>query len=310
MKKRLEAFEVKTFDPTFSIIMNIMPHRYDATNYTFLPIELEAVDSYIAAKKENEGIKYNYMHVIIAALVRTLAKRNHLNRFTMNARLYERYKITVAFTIKQVLRDDADEITIKHDFNGNETLDQIRLILDEVIKNNLTESGASNGTQEKANSVASLPMGLSKALVGYLRWSDRRNMMPKSFLKISPFHTSFWITNLKSIKTDTIVHHCYDFGTTSLFIAMGKEKMEAVVDENGEIVKRKIMQIGVSADERICDGLYFGKSLQQFRRLIMHPEDLEVEYHDDKVDAEIEKDRLAAEKLAKKQEKNQKKVAE
>lgn len=305
MKKRFEAFQVKQVDPTFSLIMSIMPHRYDATNYTYLPIECEAMDNFIAQKKEL-GEKYNYMSIVIASLVRVFAMRPELNRFTMNARLYERYRVTVSFTIKQVLKDDAEEINIKCTFVGNESISQIKDKLDEVIRCNLEESGAQNVTQQGARSVGGLPVWLSKSLVNYLRWADKHNGMPKKFFDMSPFHSSFFITNLKSIKTDSIVHHCYDFGTTSIFIAMGKEKYEAVVDEDKNIVAKKVMQVGVSTDERICDGLYFGNSLRLFRRFMSDPTLLEEEYHDEKIDAELLKDKLALAKQEKKQRKKAK----
>ncbi len=308
MKKRKDAFLVKDVDGTFSVVMAIMPRRYDATNYTFLDIDCAPIDAYIA-KKRLEGEKYNYMHIMIAAVVRTFAMRPKLNRYTMNCRLYERYRVTVSFTIKQALKDDAEEITIKHTFVGNETLSEIRDTLERIINENLESAGAVNASQRKADSIGAMPVFAAKFLVGTLRHMDRRNIMPKAFEKISPFHTSFFITNLKSIKTETVVHHCYDFGTTSIFIAMGKEKMKAMVDENHNVVAKKILTLGISADERICDGLYFGKSFHLAKRLLVNPENLEEEYHDEKIDAELEKERVLKEKKSKKQAKNNEKTS-
>lgn len=306
MKKRHEAFLVTDLDPLFSIIMNIMPHRYDAQNITSLDIDCEQMDKYIAFQREN-GKKYNYMSIIIASIVRIMAMRPKLNRFTMNARMYERYKIVVSFTIKQYLTDDSDELQVKLTFNGNETLEQISQVIDKNIENILSEA-QENSTIKTASSIASLPLWLSKLAVGFLRFSDKHNFMPKMFYDVSPFHCSFFITNLKSIKTESINHHCYDFGTTSIFFAMGKEKYMPIVDDDKNIVPRKMMRVGISVDERICDGLYFGKSFHLMKRILANPSMLEEEYHDAKVDAEIEKDRLLALKMEKKLEKKQKKL--
>ncbi|MEG1528204.1 MAG: 2-oxo acid dehydrogenase subunit E2 [Clostridia bacterium] len=284
--KRREAFRIKTVDPTFSLIMSIMPRRYDATNYSMIDIPCEGMDKFIAKKREETGEKYSYMHIIIASLVRTLAIRPHFNRFVMNARLYERYGVTVCFTIKQVLRDDAEEITIKHTFCGHETIQEIKNTLDHLIDSNLNQTSVSS-TTKTARTVGGLPIWLSKMVVNFLRITDKNNCMPKKFLDISPFHTSFFITNLKSIKMSTIFHHCYDFGTTGLFVAMGKEKMEPVVNELNQVVPKKIIKLGFSCDERICDGHYSGGSFQVLKRNMLFPENLETEYHDQKVDAEI-----------------------
>lgn len=308
MKKRKDAFLVKDVDGTFSVVMAIMPRRYDATNYTFLDIDCEPIDRYIA-KKRADGEKYNYMHIMIAAVVRTFAMRPRLNRYTMNCRLYERYRVTVSFTIKQALKDDAEEITIKHTFIGNETIQEIRDTLENIIQSNIASAGKINASQRKANSIGGMPVFGAKLLVGTLRRLDRVNLMPQAFEKISPFHTSFFITNLKSIKTETVVHHCYDFGTTSIFIAMGKEKMKAMVDENHNVVAKKILTLGISADERICDGLYFGKSFHLAKRLLANPENLEEEYRDEKIEKELEKAGIEAKKRAIKQIKIDQKTA-
>jgi hypothetical protein len=119
-----------------------------------------------------------------------------------------------------------------------------------------------------------MPNCLVKLGVGTLKWLDRHGMLPKKIIKVSPFHTSCFITNLKSIKTDYIYHHLYDFGTTGLFISMGKENLEPVVEDNGTIGVGKIMKLGIVTDERICDGFYYAGSLRLFKELIENPQQL------------------------------------
>ncbi len=85
---------------------------------------------------------------------------------------------------------------------------------------------------------------------------------------------SFFITNLKSLGINHIYHHVYEFGTTGLFFAMGKEKQLASV-QGEEIVKQKHMGFGPVSDERFCDGLYFALSLRQLRKFMQNPRVLE-----------------------------------
>ena len=98
--------------------------------------------------------------------------------------------------------------------------------------------------------------------------------MPKAIIDLSPMHTSFFVTNLKSLGISHIFHHTYNFGTTGLFFAMGKEKKIPVV-KNGEIVEEKHMSFGLVSDERFCDGLYFANSLRLMRRIMKNPKVLE-----------------------------------
>ena len=56
---------------------------------------------------------------------------------------------------------------------------------------------------------------------------------------------SLGITNLASIRTNHIYHHCYEFGTTSVFMAMGNTR-EVPKRKGDEIVFEKCMPIGVT----------------------------------------------------------------
>ena len=68
--------------------------------------------------------------------------------------------------------------------------------------------------------------------------------------------------------------HTYNFGTTGLFFAIGKEKVIPVVKGN-EIVHQKHMGFGLVSDERFCDGLYFANSLRELRKIMRNPAILE-----------------------------------
>ena len=103
---------------------------------------------------------------------------------------------------------------------------------------------------------------------------DKHNLMPKAVIEASPFHTSLFITNLKSLGINHIFHHVYEFGTTGLFFAMGKEKKVTVVKGN-EVVVQKHMGFGLTSDERFCDGLYFARSLRYMKKAFRNPKLLE-----------------------------------
>ena len=120
-----------------------------------------------------------------------------------------------------------------------------------------------------------IPGPLIKLVINTLLWMNKHSIMPKLIVNLSPFHTSFFITNLKSLGINHIYHHTYEFGTTGLFFAMGKEKIIPVV-QKGEITTEKHMGFGLVSDERFCDGLYFALSLRQLRKFMKNPALLEV----------------------------------
>lgn len=256
-----------------------MPQRIDAVNYTTIKVPCAKLDEFIARERRN-GISYSYMHLVIATIVRVLYIRKKLNRFVMRGSIYQRNTLTISMDIKKKLDDESDSITLKFFFTGRESIDEIKKIIDDEIAKNLQENEV-HKTTKVAGKFCKLPDFLFRWAMALVRFLDRHGMLPKSLIKASPFHTSCFITNLKSIKLGHIYHHLYNFGTTTIFASMGKEQMEPYIENNKELKIGKFMNIGMSLDERIADGLYMGKSLKLVMDLLGNPDTLKEKLPDD-----------------------------
>lgn len=269
--KRSDGTLIRTLNPFEEIVPYIMERRSDAQNFAQRVFPTDPIDAYLRDKRQ-QGIHLSYMHVFIAASVRVLAERPSLNRFVMDSRIYQRRGISISMAIKRSLREDGEETTVKFDFTGGETLMEIVGIIDGGIASVLADPDGE--ADQLIRTLMRLPHELKKNLVRLLKALDRHNLLPKSIIQISPFHTSLFFTHLKSIKSDYIFHHLYDFGTTGLFLALGKNvKLPRV--EKDQVVIRSCVQVGITTDERICDGLYLSRSLQLFDHYIAHPDQLE-----------------------------------
>lgn len=271
--KRPDGRKVRTADPLQLIMGSLMRERSDSMNMYEDTINCEPWDKYIK-EKEEQGLKINYMHIFIAGIVRIIALNPRLNRFVMNGKIYTRDKIWVSFVVHPELSIDCPGTTIKICFEGTESLLEIAEKIDVAIKKETTQRTGANGTDKLAGFFTAMPSFIMNGLVGLLMWMDRHNIMPKFVIDLSPFHTSFFITNLKSLGINHIYHHTTNFGTNGLFFAIGKEKQVPVV-EKGEIVIQKQMGFGLVSDERFCDGLYFALALRSFRKLMKNPAVLE-----------------------------------
>lgn len=271
--RRSDGKRIKNIDPVFKAIPHIMKERNDSQNLYVHPAKCEPLDIFIKEKKE-ENIHFNYMHIVIASIVRLIALRPQLNRFVMNGKHYKRKKIYVSFVMKKALRDSAAETTVKLEFKGTENIYEIKQMIDESIQKNNTLK-TKNDTDRTAKIITSVPNFLIRFALNMLKWLDKHGMLPKKLIEVSPFHTTCFLTNLKSIKIDFIYHHLYNFGTTGIFISMGKEQLQPVVDNNGNIVVGKIMNLGVVTDERFCDGFYYAMSLRLLKRILENPSALE-----------------------------------
>jgi DNA-binding HxlR family transcriptional regulator len=175
--------------------------------------------------------------------------------------------------IKRSLRDEDDETTVKFEFTGQENVFEIAEIIDAKIAE-AKYSKDNTDTDKLVALVMSMPGIAKKMLVKTLKAMDQLNILPKSVIKVSPFHTTVFFTYLKSINTNYIYHHLYDFGTTSIFVALGKTVKLPMVEDD-QVVIKKCCQIGYTMDERICDGLYFARSFKLLEKYIANPHLLE-----------------------------------
>ena len=273
-KKRPDGREVKNIPPIQKIMPYIMKTRTDSMNMYDDVFDCEVWDSYIK-EKDAEGIKMTYMHILIAGVVRMIALRPQLNRFIMNGRIYTRDKICVSFVVHPKLCDGDTETTIKLEFEGTETILEIVETINRRIKEETTARDGENGTDKLARVLTNIPGPVIRFAVNTLMWMDRHNLLPKAIIDLSPFHTSFFITNLKSLGINYIFHHVYEFGTTGLFFAIGKEQNYVEQDKEGNISNEKRMGWSLVSDERFCDGLYFALSLRQLRKFMKNPKLLE-----------------------------------
>ena len=282
-KKRKGARYLKTLHPIDRLMPHVMPKRSDAQVFFTDDIDCTAIDKYIAEKKE-QGIDMTYLDVFVAGAVRLYAKRPALNRFVMGGRIFANDKIWVSMALKKSLRDNEPGTTIKIPFTGYETIFEVKAKFDEQIHTN-KDADNKNSTDKLAGLLSAIPNWVMRWAFALIRFLDRSSLLPEAITDASPFHGGLFITYLKSLGIPGIYHHIYDLGTIGQFIAVGKERLAPVVDQHTREIKvAKIMTMMVVADERICDGLYYARSMRLYRRILENPWVLETPL------AEVEKD--------------------
>lgn len=273
--KRSDARLIKTLGPMQKISPYIMKTRTDAMNMFEESISCEKIDSYIASKAE-EGIEIEYMHIIIAALVRVLALKPQLNRYVMRGRIFARKKIWISFVVHRSFKHaDDGGTTLKLCFDGTENLFEVAKIVNKAVQKEVASVDVENGTDKLAATLTRVPGWMISLAVNFLMFLDRHDMLPQSVIDLSPFHTSVFLTNMKSLGINHVFHHVYEFGTTGLFLALGKERSVPVATGTDEVKAKKMLGLGLVMDERFCDGLYFARSLKLLKKYLRHPNLLE-----------------------------------
>lgn len=282
---RYDGRRIRTLGAFYGIIPFIMRSRIDSQNYFEDKIEISHTEAYLRRKRKEGGHDVNFLHVMIAAMVRTISQRPALNRFIAGQRIYARNEILASLAIKKELRADSPETTIKFAFEAGDTIDVIASRINKAINEN-KKPETSNNTDRTARVLMLCPAFLLRFLIWLVRLSDFIGWMPVFLNRASPFHTSFFITDLGSLGIQPVYHHLYDFGTTSIFIAFGAKVKEKVMDANNNIIEKKYVYLKAVTDERIADGHYFASAFKLYKSLIQHPERLEIP--PDRVEKDIE----------------------
>ena len=266
---RADGTMVRGLSPLVRTIPYIMPKRYDAQNMTTESADEEVIRRYIRSRRKL-GKSVTHMSLLIAAYYRAFRKNPKLNYFVMNRRIYERNHFCVTFVILKTRSDGTpDETTLKVFLEPEDDVFSITRKIEETIEKNLQQVH-NNGTDKFANFAFSVP-GLARFVFFLAYHMDVHGLLPRWIIDLSPFHTSLFVTNLASINTSYIYHHCYEFGTTSVFICMGKP----VNGRDGGEQREKVMPLGIVMDERICTGVEYARFSVDFRHYLAHPEELE-----------------------------------
>ena len=272
---RYDGYKVKNCDPTNAILPFLKKERCDAYVFFDAKISLKNVENLIKERK-SQGNNITLLDYIITAMVRTISQYPQINRFVSGKRIYARNGIYITLVVKKVFDLNSNRTLVKTCFKPESTVYDIHNVIHEIIENNKGTS-TENEMDRFIKALVRLPKPLCSAIMSLLFWLDNHGLLPKYINRICPFHSSIIVTHMGSIGADPIYHQIGNWGTNSLFVALGVKRKNAVFDSNGNIKEKKVLKIRCVADERITDGYYLSKSLKYFSGLFLNPELLEKE---------------------------------
>ncbi len=266
---RADGKRVKNIPPMYAVAAHIMAKRSDACNSIELNIPLEPMQKYLRDARAR-GHNVSHLALVIAGFLRTTAEYPFLNRFVVNKTIYARNEFAVGMVVLKP--GQLDGTMNKMYFDLEDDIFRVQEILDKYVDENRGE-GDTNSTDKLITALLKIP-GLCRFGVCVFKLLDKWGLLPKSILRASPFHTSFVISNLASIRTNHIFHHIYDFGTTSMILTMGNTR-EVPKRVKGEIEFEKCMPFGLVMDERICSGSYYALAFRRLSEYLKDPTKLE-----------------------------------
>lgn len=265
---------LRNVDSMHFICPIIYPNRCDNEAFISETLDLSKLDAFLKEKNASSPeYKYNLFQVVVAAALKTIKLRPKMNRFIANRNTYQRNQLSASFVVKKEFSDNGGEALAFIYAEDEDTLDSIH---SKIYKR--VASGRSEKIDQSTQSMDlfnKMPRFLSKAIVRFICWLDRHGWVPQSLIMDDPYYSSVVLTNLGSIKLHAGYHHLTNWGTNSVFIAIGERKLRPFFADDGSFEMRDSLDIGLTIDERIADGYYYSKTVRLLKKLIENPELLE-----------------------------------
>ena len=265
---RKEGRRLRTLDGLHVAMPFIMKDRSDACNTFADEVEISKADILVREQimAGNEG--FSMLHIILAAYVRTVSQHPYLNRFISGQRIYSRNEIVVNMTVKKEMNIRAPETCIRVVFEPTDT------IFDVYNKFNaeLVKIANDTGTDNVAGFFRKFPRLLFRFAVKAIGWLDYWGLLPQALMNALPFWGSMIITSMGSLGIKPIYHHLYNFGNLPVFVSYGTKRKIVSTDKNGNITQKKVIDLKVVTDERICDGFEYATAFKAWKKYIENPE--------------------------------------
>ena len=274
MGNRFDAEYLKKLDSMHYIMPFMYPERCDNEAFFTFRIDLTEVNRWLEKKNaDHPEYKYNMFQCLIAATLKTITLRSKLSLFIHNRRMYRRNEVSAAFTVKQEFSDDGGEVLAFIHSRPEWTIEDLHNeIHRQLLKlKNKSYVDESTGFMDKFNA---LPEWISRPALNLVCWLEKKGKIPQALVETDPYHSSVVFANLGSIGLPSGYHHLTNWGTTSMFVVVGKAGRMPFT-ENDEVVFKDGVDLNFTMDERIADGYYFSKSIRMLQHFLNHPELLE-----------------------------------
>lgn len=276
---RYDGFLVRNLDPMGKLTPYIMKKRGDSWVLFEQKIDVTETMDFLREQRRGQMKGLTMYEILFAALVRTISQVPQINRFIQNSKVYARNEIKFSMVVKKDMSWDGDRTLITPRFDPDDTLAEVReKIQAEIAK--ITKSVKVEEDENKTGfdvletTLSMIPGFLLKIVVSFIFFLDRHGILPKFINKLSPFHSSVFITNMGSFGMDAVYHHIYELGTVSVFGAIGNREIVYELQKDGSTKKKVYLNTKFVIDERITDGFMYGVAMKEFTTLIAHPERL------------------------------------
>ena len=182
---RSDGRRLRTTSPMLKFMPYIMARRSDAQNTYADSFDVTKIDAYCRQKVKEGYTHFGFLHVFLAAYLRTVSQRPGINRFISGQKAFARNDISVVMVVKRSMSIEANDTCIKVHFSPDDTIDRVYEKFNAVVEANNKE-GETNSFDKLNKLLLFIPGLLLRFTVGFLNFLDYFGLLPKKLLELSP----------------------------------------------------------------------------------------------------------------------------
>jgi hypothetical protein len=247
----------------------LMPGRNQSIYFFDTDLSLHRTDAWLRAFNEaHPETSADVFHLALWAIRDCMFRYPTMNRFVAGGRIYQRREISFSFAVKRRLQEGAPIAVVKRTFPTEEPFAD--LVAAVQARMHEDRFGGPQGVDRELALLMRFPGFARRLAIGAVRAADRFGVLPRWFVDSDPMFASAFIAHMASFGMPAGYHHLYEYGTTGIFIVLGRPTTEPGSPTSGPD-RRRTMRVTYSFDERTEDGFTAWRSIQHFKRVVEDP---------------------------------------
>ena len=247
----------------------LMRGRNESAYYFDIELSLVRTDAWIrACNAAHPGLQADVFHLALWGVRECMKKYPTMNRFVAGGRLYQRDRISFSYAVKQRLQEGSPIVVVKRTFPEDESFTDLVAAVQAQVQ--ADRFGGPTNIDKELALLMRFPGFVRRIVMSGLRTGDRLGVLPASFIDHDPMFASAFVAHMASFGMPAGYHHLYEYGTTGIFVVLGRPTTDAGSPTSGPD-RRRTMRVTYTFDERTEDGFTAWRSIQYFKRIVEDP---------------------------------------
>jgi len=238
-------------------------------------VEVSAIEQWLLEAREGGWSGIGFIHLLVAAYVRTVSMRPGINRFIVGRRIYARNDIQVVFPVRRTDSYGTHQTMVKVSFGPTDTVYDVFRRMNETVDDIKANMGATELEKTSATFMR-IPRPFLRLTMGVLRWMNYQDWLPRSLLEISPYHASLTISDMGSLGVPPESPALPRFGTLPMALSFGAKRRCYETEKDGRVTERHYVDYCIACDNRMADAPYFAGAYKCLKYFLKNPKLLEL----------------------------------